>query len=130
MLKLNKQNGRKSREKAIAMLTRLGLEDRLNSLPGQLSGGQQQRARIALSMVQEANYLLLDEPMSGLDNEQQSDVISLLQSLRDRHGKTLVIILHDLHQVSRLADVIIQIKDEKINTDFSVIPSAVLNLQE
>lgn len=71
---------------------------------GKLSVGQQQRVRIALLLAQESEYLLLDEPMAGLDIKQQADMLNLLQYLQRQLNKTIVVILHDLHQVKELAD--------------------------
>ncbi len=75
-----------------------------------LSGGEQQRARIALMLAQQAHYLLLDEPMSGLDLKQQRNLMTLLIHLQKEHGKTLIVILHDLHQVIELADHVVLLK--------------------
>jgi len=93
-----------------------------------LSAGQQQRARIALMLAQQAQYLLLDEPMTGLDLKQQRNMLQLLADLQQKYAKTIVVILHDLHQVMEIANEVILLKNgivlgqghprEMINTDF------------
>ena len=86
-----------------------------NKFVSQLSGGQQQRVRIALLLAQQAKYLLLDEPMTGLDLKQQLEIIALLQQLRDKHDKTIIVVLHDLNHVNMLADCIYALKDGQIS---------------
>lgn len=89
--------------------------DVLADLPiATLSVGQQQRARIALMLAQEAEYLLLDEPMSGLDLKQQRNMLDLLCHLHQSHGKTIVVILHDLQQVMEVASNVVLLKNNTI----------------
>lgn len=79
-----------------------------------LSAGQQQRARIAFMLAQQVEYLLLDEPMTGLDLKQQRNIINLILRLKREASKTIILVLHDLHQAIEIADEIILLKEGKI----------------
>jgi iron complex transport system ATP-binding protein len=79
-----------------------------------LSGGQRQRAWIALTLAQETDIILLDEPTTYLDLMHQIDVLDLLFELNEKDGRTIVMVLHDLNLASRYADHIIAIKDKKV----------------
>lgn len=80
----------------------------------QLSAGQQQRARIAFMLAQQVEYLLLDEPMTGLDLKQQRNMIELLLRLKQQAHKTIILVLHDLNQVVEIADRVVILKDGSI----------------
>ncbi|WP_107670449.1 ABC transporter ATP-binding protein [Cyanothece sp. BG0011] len=87
------------------------LADRpLNSL----SGGQRQRAWIAMSLAQNTDILLLDEPTTFLDLAHQIEILDLLHELNQTAQKTLVIVLHDLNLASRYADYLVAMKQGKI----------------
>ncbi len=98
-LGLLRRPGRTDRELAMAALERVHLADRASRLIGQLSGGEQRRALIARALAQEADLLLLDEPLAGLDATAQHDLLQLLEELR-REGKTLFVATHDLSCVA------------------------------
>ncbi len=78
-----------------------------------LSGGQRQRAWIAMALAQDTDIMLLDEPTTFLDLAHQIDILDLLQDLNSR-GRTVVMVLHDLNQACRYADVLVAIKDGRI----------------
>lgn len=82
-----------------------------------LSAGQQQRARIAFMLAQQVDYLLLDEPMTGLDIKQQRNIIQLLVRLQREAAKTIILVLHDLHQAIEIADTVILLKAGKVIAD-------------
>src|SRR3972149_3722655 len=84
---LVRQPGRRDRETAMAALERVRLADRAGRMIGELSGGEQRRALIARVLAQEADLLLLDEPLAGLDAAAQHDLLRLFEELR-REGKT------------------------------------------
>jgi len=96
---LVRQPGRRDRETAMAALGRVRLVDRANRMIGELSGGEQRRALIARALAQEADLLLLDEPLAGLDATAQHDLLRLFEELR-REGKTLFVATHDLSCVA------------------------------
>jgi iron complex transport system ATP-binding protein len=80
----------------------------------ELSGGQRQRAWIAMALAQDTAIMLLDEPTTYLDLAHQVDVLDLLADLHREHGRTIVLVLHDLNQACRYAHHIIAMKDGRI----------------
>lgn len=76
-----------------------------------LSGGQRQRVWIALTLAQETDLLLLDEPNTYLDLSHSVDLLDLVTDLKDRHGKTIVMVLHDLNLAVRYSDWLIVMRD-------------------
>ena len=81
----------------------LGLRDRLNHLPHELSGGQQQRVAIARALIAQPEVIFADEPTGNLDSKSGGEVMELLKGIRERMGKTLVIITHD-NRIAAAAD--------------------------
>jgi len=96
-------------ERALEVLERVGLSDKLKNRPNQLSGGQQQRVSIARALVGRPSVILADEPTGALDSKTGREVIALLQELH-REGNTIVLITHDAsiasdaQRIIRLAD--------------------------
>ncbi len=90
-----------------------------------LSGGQKQRAWIAMTLAQETPILLLDEPTTFLDMAHQVEVLSLLDELNAREGRTIVMVLHDVNQACRYAHHLIALKAGKIVSQGS--PDAVID---
>ena len=88
-------------EEALQLTRMTPLRDRLLD---SLSGGQRQRTRIAMTLAQQGEILLLDEPTSYLDPAHQLEVLSLVRDLIARQGVTVVAVLHDLNQAARYAD--------------------------
>ncbi len=81
----------------------LGLRDRLDHLPHELSGGQQQRVAIARALIARPEVIFADEPTGNLDSRSGGEVMELLKGIRERMGKTLVIITHD-NRIAAAAD--------------------------
>jgi iron complex transport system ATP-binding protein len=80
-----------------------------------LSGGQRQRAWIAMALAQQTDILLLDEPTTFLDIAHQIEVLDLLTDLVAAHGRTVVMVLHDVNQACRYADHIVAMRDGRIH---------------
>lgn len=95
--------------RARELLTRLGLDDRLDHRPSQLSGGQQQRVAIARALMNGAHVILADEPTGALDSQSGDELMALLESLA-REGHTVVLITHDPRVAAR-ADIEIEMLD-------------------
>ncbi len=91
----------------------LGLDERLDALPGQLSGGQQQRVAIARALAAAPAIILADEPTGNLDSKTSQDVLSLLKVTSQRFAQTIVMITHN-EEIAQLADRIIRIEDGRI----------------
>ena len=95
------------------VVTALGLEKKLNSLPGQLSGGQQQRVAIARALATKPAILLADEPTGNLDSRTSQDVLSLMKVTGRKFSQTMVMITHN-EEIAQLSDRIVRIEDGRI----------------
>jgi putative ABC transport system ATP-binding protein len=107
--------GMKSQERtqrAVKLLTQLGLVDHLNKRPNQMSGGQQQRVAIARALMNNPELILADEPTGNLDTKSGEDVMSTLKTL-NKEGKTVVLITHE-HDIALQAKKILQLEDGKL----------------
>ena len=100
---------------AHALLTRVGLETRLDHRPTQLSGGQQQRVAIARALINRPRIIFADEPTGNLDSKSSSEILNLLKDL-NQEGITLILVTHE-HEVAASANRIITIKDGRIESD-------------
>lgn len=92
----------------------LGLTDLQNEPIDSLSGGQLQRAYIAMVFAQDTDYILLDEPLNNLDMNFAVQMMQTLRRLVDDHGKTVVIVLHDINFASSYADEIVAMKNGQV----------------
>mgnify|MGYP000453033605 CR=1 FL=1 len=92
-------------------LEKTGLTDISGRLVTELSGGQRQRAWIAMTLAQETEMILLDEPTTYLDMAYQLDVLQLLERMNREKQLTIVMVLHDLNEACRFADHIIGLKN-------------------
>ena len=93
-------------EEAAALLTRVGLKDKLDCYPCQLSGGQQQRVAIARALAMKPDILCFDEPTSALDPELTGEVLRVIRSLAEQHT-TMVIVTHEMAFARDVADQVI-----------------------
>lgn len=91
----------------------LGIESKLNNLPGQLSGGQQQRVAIARALAAKPAIILADEPTGNLDTRTSQDVMGLLKVTSQKFGQTIVMITHN-EEIAQLSDRLIRIEDGRI----------------
>ncbi len=102
-------------QRAISLLGRLGLSDKLDNRPGQLSGGQQQRVSIARALMNGGHIILADEPTGALDSRSGAEVMALLRELADS-GHTVILITHD-RDVAAQARRVVEIRDGRIVAD-------------
>ena len=112
-------------ERAVDLLRRVGLENRLHNYPSQLSGGEQQRVAIARAFVNEPRLLFADEPTGNLDEENAEAVRRLLFEINQARGTTLVIVTHDPAFTS-LVDRLVVLKGGHVDEIRSGAPSTAL----
>lgn len=107
-------DGRKvDEEYTQSVISTLGLEKKLHSLPNQLSGGQQQRVAIARALATKPAILLADEPTGNLDSKTSQDVLGLMKVTGQKFGQTMVMITHN-EEIAQMADRIVRIEDGRI----------------
>jgi putative ABC transport system ATP-binding protein len=114
-------------KKAIEVLDRVGLGDRVHHEPNQLSGGQQQRVAIARALVNEPSLILADEPTGNLDSKMSVEVFSLFQQLNDE-GITIVLVTHE-RDFAKFAKRIVELKDGRIIRD-SIVKDRLIGSEE
>lgn len=117
MLRLNHQLDSAGRTRAKELLRRLGLEDRLQSLPSQMSGGQQQRVAIARALIHNPAVVLADEPTANLDTERAIQVVRTFAALIHENDKAGIIVTHDL-RMCKYVDRVLQIQDGKLIQEY------------
>ena len=94
---------KESISRAEAILTLVGLKERLSHKPGELSGGEQQRVAVARALVLEPKVLLADEPTGNLDTKTGESVFDLLRELNQIKGVTLIVVTHNLRLAEKLS---------------------------
>jgi polar amino acid transport system ATP-binding protein len=92
-----------ARQRAEALLDKVGLADKANSYPANLSGGQQQRVAIARALAMEPEVMLFDEPTSALDPETIGEVLNVMKRLAEE-GMTMIVVTHEMTFARRVAD--------------------------
>jgi putative ABC transport system ATP-binding protein len=106
---------RERRERAIAALTAVGMEARLNHQPSELSGGQQQRVAVARAIVTNPSLILADEPTGNLDSRTTDEVLEIFERL-NAEGRTVVVITHEPDVAARMRRVV-QFADGRVRSD-------------
>jgi putative ABC transport system ATP-binding protein len=99
-----------ARKRAAALLTELGLKERLYFLPEQLSGGEKQRVSIARALVNDPTLILADEPTANLDSKIGHEIMRLLQRIAKEQGRSVVIVSHD-QRIKDIADRVLWLED-------------------
>ena len=95
-----------AKERAVALLERVGLKDKVTSYPSQLSGGQQQRVAIARALAMDPKLMLFDEPTSALDPELVGEVLDVMRGLAS-DGMTMVVVTHEMGFAREVADQVV-----------------------
>ncbi|MEZ0090476.1 amino acid ABC transporter ATP-binding protein [Streptacidiphilus sp. EB129] len=95
-----------ARERALALLARVGLADKAGNYPSQLSGGQQQRVAIARALAMEPKLMLFDEPTSALDPELVGDVLDVMRGLAE-DGMTMIVVTHEMGFAREVGDALV-----------------------
>ena len=103
-------------EKALALLKRVGLEDKADAYPSSLSGGQKQRAAIVRSLAMNPKVMLFDEPTSALDPEMVGEVLQVMKDLADE-GMTMVVVTHEMGFAREVASKVLFMDDGKIQEE-------------
>jgi ABC-type lipoprotein export system ATPase subunit len=102
------------RRRSQELLNRVGLSQRADHLPSELSGGEQQRVSIARAIANEPQVLLADEPTGNLDSSRAAEVMGVLDEMRRRDGKTIVLVTHDQELADEFATRVIRLKDGRV----------------
>jgi len=110
LLKISKED---AEEKAMELLTRVGLADRANAYPSQLSGGQKQRVAIVRALCMNPEVMLFDEPTSALDPEMVGEVLDVMKQLA-AEGMTMVVVTHEMGFAKEVADRVIFMDEGQI----------------
>jgi putative ABC transport system ATP-binding protein len=108
----------KRKERAVELLTMMGLGDRMKHKPSELSGGEQQRVSIARALANHPAIILADEPTGEVDTKTREVIVNLLRGLSEK-GQTILVVTHDV-AVAQKTDRIITMLDGKIQSDVKV----------
>jgi putative ABC transport system ATP-binding protein len=110
------------RERASALLSRVGLGDRADHKPSELSGGEQQRVAIARALANDPALVLLDEPTGDLDSATGKEILGLLQKLNKEEKVTLLVATHDA-AVAAISTRVVKLRDGRIESDAPALPA-------
>ena len=102
-------NKAERKEKILAMIKSVGLDDKINSVPDELSGGQKKRVSLARAFLSDSNLILMDEPLNSLDLGLKIKMAQLIENLTEKYNKTVVFVTHDIDEALTIADKIVVI---------------------
>ncbi len=112
-IKVKKQSKEEASERAMTLLTRVGLSDKADAYPVQLSGGQKQRVAIARALAMNPKIMLFDEPTSALDPEMVGEVLDVMKELATE-GMTMVLVTHEMGFAREVASRVLFLSDGQI----------------
>jgi glutamate transport system ATP-binding protein len=112
-LKVRREKGGVVRERAMALLDRVGIADQAQKYPAQLSGGQQQRAAIARALAMQPKAMLFDEPTSSLDPEMVGEVLEVMTGLA-AEGMTMIVVTHEMGFARHAANRVVFMSDGQL----------------
>lgn len=115
-VKVRKIDKSEAKQRALALLDRVGIQAQADKYPAQLSGGQQQRVAIARSLAMDPKVMLFDEPTSALDPEMVNEVLDVMVNLA-KEGMTMIVVTHEMGFARKAADRIIFMADGSIVED-------------
>jgi polar amino acid transport system ATP-binding protein len=110
---VRKRSKSESEERALALLTKVGIREKANVYPDQLSGGQQQRVAIARALAMHPKVMLFDEPTSALDPEMIGEVLDVMKTLA-KEGMTMVVVTHEMGFAREVANRVIFMDEGRI----------------
>ena len=101
---------KEAEQRAVQLLTELGMEERLMHKPNELSGGEKQRVAAARAMMMSPDVILADEPSGSLDESNKKELHKLLLQMREQYGQTIIIVTHD-KELAEISDRVIEMRD-------------------
>ena len=118
MLRLNRKMNKVGSLRSQELLSRLGLAERLGSLPSQMSGGQQQRVAIARALIHNPTLVLADEPTASLDTERAFQVVQTFAALIHENQRAGIMVTHDL-RMCQYVDRVLQMQDGRLTREYT-----------
>ena len=101
---------KEAEQRAVKLLTELGMAERLTHKPNELSGGEKQRVAAARAMMMSPDVILADEPSGSLDESNKKELHKLLLQMREQYGQTIIIVTHD-KELAEISDRVIEMRD-------------------
>ena len=105
-----RMNEKEAKQRAVQLLTELGMAERLTHKPNELSGGEKQRVAAARAMMMSPDVILADEPSGSLDESNKKELHKLLLQMREQFGHTIIIVTHD-KELAEISDRVIEMRD-------------------